>query len=255
MKILPAFILACVFPTFVWAACSKPLSVAVEDWPPYSQLNTLGKPSGLDIELMEAIFKEAGCTLVFREDIPRQRRHLMHKEGQLDVLFAASPTPERRRFSWFTIAYRSETIGLFARSEEATRFASIRSFDNLLSGRISLLAPNSGWYGDDYARYLPDLKASGQLQHFETFDQGIRMLKARRADLILGDVGAVFYEARYIAKLPVTQLTFVPNQAPVHLMLSKASVPEADLRTIDAAIRRLETNGTLTKLRGKYGLN
>ncbi|GAA5787031.1 substrate-binding periplasmic protein [Chitiniphilus shinanonensis] len=255
MKTIAAFLLACALPTLAWSACSKPMSVAVEDWPPYSQIDAQGRPAGLDIELLQAIFREAGCTLVFHQDIPRQRRHLMHKEGQLDVLFAASPTPERQRYSWFTVAYRPETIGLFARADDAARFAGIRSFGDVLSRRVGLLAPNSGWYGDDYGRYLADMKASGLVQHFETFDQGIRMLKANRADLILGDVGAIVYEAQRVVRTPVKQLGFVPNQAPVHLMLSKASVSEADLRTVDAAIRRLEANGTLKRLRARYGLN
>ncbi|WP_148715325.1 substrate-binding periplasmic protein [Chitinolyticbacter meiyuanensis] len=236
------------------AQCSRPLRVAMEDWPPYVYRDSRGAPTGLDIELLNAIVKAAGCTLQVLDDVPRSRRHLMHQRGELDLLLAASVTDERKRYSRFTLPYRPEAVGIFARADEAARYDKLKGFDDILAQRIGLLTPNNGWYGDDYARHLSDLKASGQLQHFETFTQGMRMLKAKRAELMMGDVGAMVYEARFNVKLAIQQLPLVPNEAPVHLMLSRASTTEADLAALDAAITKLETNGTLGKLRQKYGL-
>ncbi|KAF0813087.1 hypothetical protein IGB42_02487 [Andreprevotia sp. IGB-42] len=237
-----------------WAACSKTMSVVPEDWAPYSYKNAQGQFVGLDLELMQAIFKEAGCKLEYKTNIPRIRRHVMHKDGQLDVLFAASETEERKQFSWFTKAYRDEVTGLFARGDDLGRFARVRGFADVLSAREAILAPNAGWYGNDYAKSLPDLMAAGLVQHFESFEQGLRMLKAQRADLLMGDVGAVLYMSRQTVKLNVAQLPFTPNSDPVHLMLSKKSTTEADVQALDAAIARLEKRGDLAKIRARYGL-
>ncbi|WP_035052802.1 substrate-binding periplasmic protein [Andreprevotia chitinilytica] len=236
----------------VWAGCSKPLSVVPEDWPPYSYKEG-AQFTGLDIELMRAIFKEAGCSLVFEENIPRLRRHYMHKEGQLDVLFAASVTEERKQFSWFTLPYRDEVTGLFARQDNAASLSKVASFADVSAARASVLAPNAGWYGDDYAKNLGNLQAAGLIQHFENFEQGVRMLQANRADLMMGDVGAVVYASGKL-KLNLVQLTLVPNRDPVHLMLSKKSTTQADVDALNAAITKLEKRGDLAKIRAKYGL-
>ena len=235
-----------------WAGCSKTMSVVPEDWAPYSYQDAQGKFVGLDLELMQAIFKEAGCKLEYKTDIPRARRHAMHKEGQLDVLFAASVTEERKQYSRFTKSYRDEVTGLFARDDEAKRYAQVRGFSDVLAARTSVLAPNAGWYGDDFAKALPDLEAAGLVQHFENFDQAIRMLQVKRADLLMGDVGAVNFASRD-QHVPVLELSFTPNRDPVHLMLSKKSTTQADVEALDAAIARLEKRGDLAKIRARYG--
>jgi polar amino acid transport system substrate-binding protein len=238
---------------WTWSGCSKTMSVVPEDWAPYSYQDKPGHFTGLDIELMQAIFKEAGCKLEFKTDIPRLRRHAMHKDGRLDVLFAASETEERKQFSWFTKAYRDEVTGLFARGDDAARFAQLRGFADVLSAREAVLSPNAGWYGDDYAKNLPDLMAAGLVQNFEDFDQALRMLKAGRAGLLMGDVGAVTYSAREKVKTAVALLPFTPNRDPVHLMLSKKSTTQADVDALDGAIARLEKRGDLARIRARYG--
>ncbi|MFC7652133.1 substrate-binding periplasmic protein [Pseudoduganella danionis] len=84
------------------------------------------------------------------------------------------------------------------------------------------------------------------------FQQGVRMLEAGRADVILGDSAALRYEARElglaISALPVTVL-----RAPVHLMLNKNTTTTEELEQINAAITRLEKQGVLAEIRNRYG--
>lgn len=235
------------------AACSRPFNMAMENWPPYVYTDARGKPAGLDIELVQAIFAEAGCTLRIEAEVPRKRRMLMHQEGELALLLAASDTPERRQHSWFTLPYRHESTGLAALQQNAAQLAGIHSFADLQARKITLLSPSSGWYGQDYADHLATIKAAHLLSHFEELPQGMKMLQAGRGLLILGDVGSLDWEARRLG-IKLQFLPYLPVNDSVHLMLSRKNATKGDIRQLNAAIGRLEKNGKLAAIRARYGM-
>ncbi|MES2129746.1 MAG: transporter substrate-binding domain-containing protein [Pseudomonadota bacterium] len=235
-----------------WAACSKPFTMVTEEWPPYS---IGGKTqSGLDVELAQAIFREAGCTLYIGDAIPTVRRLLLFRQGKFDLMLAASNTPERRVFANFSSPYRYESVGLFALAANIEQFRDVDNFDKFVKGGHHLLVPKVGWYGPDYANHYNGLKASGRLAEFGTLAQGINMLRAKRAPLLMNDISAASYQAR-VENIEIRQLPFLVLHAPVHLMLSKASTTADDLVQINAAITRLERNGTLQTIRESYGIH
>ncbi|MFB9241615.1 transporter substrate-binding domain-containing protein [Massilia antarctica] len=234
-------------------ACSRPLNMVSEEWPPYSFTNEDNLQTGLDMDMAKAILKEAGCTLVTAPPLPTVRRMLLFERGDFNLMLAATDTPERRRFARFSDAYRNETVALFVLARDYARYAAIGGMAALARGESAVLVPRVGWYGTDFAHAAPGLRASGRLFDFGTFEQGVRMLGAGRAPLIMGDRAAVLYEAQR-QKLVLRQLPFVVHQAPVHLMLSRASTTQDDLARVNAAIARLEKNGTLQALRERYGL-
>lgn len=244
---------ACLFACAQAGACSRALNMVSEEWPPYSFTNEENIQTGLDMDMAKAILKEAGCTLVTAPPLPAVRRQLLFERGEFDLMLAATDTPERRRIARFSNAYRHETVALFALARHYPRYAGIDSMAAVLRGQAAVLAPRVGWYGADFARAAPELRAGGRLYEFGAVDQGVRMLGAGRAQLIVGDRAAVLYEAQR-QRLALRQLPFVLHQAPVHLMLSRASTTDSDLARINAAIARLEKNGSLQALRARYGL-
>jgi polar amino acid transport system substrate-binding protein len=231
------------------AACE--LRMALEQWPPYLYSQPNAGPAGLDWELAQAILKEAGCSLDLQAELPTARRQRLFEQGKLDLMLSASKTPERRRYAHFSIAYRHETVGVFARASAQRHFQHLSSFDALLRDQASLLAPKVGWYGAAYARALPTLAAAGRLSTFINFSQGLRMLDAGRADLILGDTLALRHQARQQG-MAISAVPLVVLRAPVHLMLNKSSTTQADLDHINAAITRLEQQGVLAAIRSRY---
>lgn len=235
------------------AACSKPLSMVAEEWPPYSYTDTGGQLAGLDIALARAIVADAGCTLVILPAVPPVRRTLLFEKGQIDLLLAASDRPARRRVARFTIAYRSESVGLFALASHAAAYRAVTSFAAVDSLQLSVLAPRVGWYGPAFSQHVPMLRGDGRLVDYGTVEQGMRMLSAERAQLIIGDVAALS-DAAAQAKLALHQLPVAVYSTPVHMMLSRASTTAADVATLDAAIARLEQSGALRTIRARYGL-
>ncbi|WP_377703044.1 substrate-binding periplasmic protein [Pseudoduganella sp. UC29_71] len=233
-------------------ACT--LKTAPEPWPPYIFIDERGGVSGLDVELAQAILKEAGCTLQVEMALPSLRRQMEFRQGRLDLTLGASDTPERRGFARFSLPYRNETVGLFTTPANAARYRSLDSFDAILRQRIMLLTPRGGWYGDSYARAQPELDALGKRSPFGSYEQGMRMFKAGRAEVIMGDAAALRHEAER-QRVQLAALPWVPFRAPAHLMLNAASTSPAELNRINAAIARLEQSGALAAIRARYGFN
>jgi polar amino acid transport system substrate-binding protein len=233
-------------------ACT--LRMAPEEWPPYIYTVASGRLGGVDLELIQAILRQAGCTLHLEDQVPTARRTILFQQGKLDLLLAASITPERRGYARFSRPYRHETVGLFALGDLGERLRGIDSFQNIADRKLSLLAPRIGFYGNDYERAIPQLNADGRRSTFSTFEQGMKMLEAGRGDLIMGDAFALRHQARLMG-ISVTVLPYTPFRAPVHLMLNASSTSMEQLARINQAITQLEQNGTLPAIRSRYGMN
>jgi polar amino acid transport system substrate-binding protein len=207
--------------------------------------------TGLDLELADVIVRAAGCELIVSDGLSRQRRDLLFSLGQADLILAASDTPEREQIARFSLPYRMEVVRLFSLQRRRARYATVAGFADLVRMGEKLLVPAGGWYGPAYAAAEPALQANGQLATFKTFDLGLHMLEAGRAGLIMGDaVGMQKAAAR--SGVPIAPLEFIVLRAPVHLMLNRLTVSAQDVERINAAIGRLEANGTLRSIRRHY---
>ncbi len=117
--LLAATLLGSVLPA---QACR--MTMALEQWPPYLYRDAQGNYTGLDLELLRAIFKEARCTLLSVPELPTARRQLLFQKGELDLLPAASDTSERHAYARFSVSYRDETVGIFGKAGNAMSAAS-----------------------------------------------------------------------------------------------------------------------------------
>lgn len=234
-------------------ACEHPLRVVFGTMPPFMQPDGRGDYSGLEVELVRAIVRQAGCTLQVLPELPRKRRYSMFLSGEIDMLLAATETPERREIAWFTAPYRQETTSLFVLSRNAERLRVVDSFDSMLARRVSLLSLSIGWFGPEYAQALPRLGAANLVSHFDNLRQGLSMLAAGRGDVLMGDRVAILHAARERG-IALTELSYTPARESVHLMLSRKSVSEADWRALNQAVQTLEERGVLREIRARYGL-
>ena len=247
---LAGLALAC--PIAALAQCSRPFSMATGQWEPYAYYDAGRNFTGIDADMVRAILKEAGCQLVELDSKPATRNLTLFEKGEIDLMTGASRTPERLKLAYFSLAYRDETVGMFALAEHADQFRALHSFSDFIQGQLTLVAPRAGWYGLAYENQAAALQKSGRLSRFGDFSQGIRMLAAGRASFMLGDAAAVEHAAARQG-VKVQPLPFWVVEAPVHLMFSRATVREADVLRIDAAIARLRKRGVLEQIRRSYG--
>jgi polar amino acid transport system substrate-binding protein len=229
--------------------CSAPVAMGTGQLEPYGYYDARQRYVGMDADMIRAIMAEAGCTLVELPLMPDGRNLLLFDQGRIGLMAGATPTPARRKRAWFSIAYREETVGLFSLAGAAL---ALPSFADVVRQPVRVVAPRAGWYGAEYERERDGLKARGRLYQFDSLPQGVRMLAAGRAHLMLGDAAGVERAAAHLG-VAVRPLPFWLVQAPVHLMLNRAVLTEADVARIDAAIVRLQRSGALDAIRRAYG--
>jgi len=235
------------------AACSRTLRMGWMEWPPYSVSGADGSPTGIDIELVRRIAREAGCTLELTKGIPSQRQQVYLREGKLDLQFAASDVPARHAFAWFSRPYRHEVIALFARPGEGGNYP-VRSLADLARSRWKVIAPDAGWFGAHFQTIRPLLQTQERLSTYRSSFHALQMLGGHRGDLLVGDYYALVHAARATGQPPLDVLPVTVNDEPIHLMLSKTSLTMADLGAIDAAIERLRKRGVLRDIAAQYGM-
>ncbi|MCP4021828.1 MAG: amino acid ABC transporter substrate-binding protein, partial [Desulfobacteraceae bacterium] len=69
----------------VWAQCDRPLINGwIGAWEPFI-LGTPDNPSGLDVEILEAIVAKAGCTLQHTKETPWNRHLALIESGKIDL--------------------------------------------------------------------------------------------------------------------------------------------------------------------------
>lgn len=221
------------------------------EWIPYSYLGPDGEPAGFDIMLIKAILDRAGCPyrLVV---MPPKRAQLGIKDGSIDVMGAASLTPERFAYSHFSLPYRDESIVLFARADQSSEFADL-TLQEALRRHLRVVAGLGGWYGKEYEANQKALQDAGLLALNSKLDSRILMLMNGRADVLIEDQVAGIATARdlgvskKLAILPKAQ-----NSDPVHLMLSRVSVPPSVVARIDAAIQSLSNSADYQMVIASY---
>lgn len=229
------------------AECRAPIRLGTGQQAPYGYYDKYKNFVGLDAEMVRAILKEAGCTLVVMPLMPATRNLLLFEKGKVDLLFGSSITPERQKLAHFSIAYRDETVGVFALAAGFEQYSAVASLAELLARPVSLLAPRAGWYGAEYARHAPVLRRRGRLSLYGDVEEGVRMLAAGRAQFMLADAGMIDNAAARQG-VKVQALRFWVVQAPVHLMFNKATISAEDVLRIDAAIIRLQQRGTIAQI-------
>jgi len=240
----------CALPSW---ACQHAIRVSMVQMPPYIVREAGHAPSGSEPELLEAILTQAGCTMAVLPDVPRKRRYLMFLSGEIDVALAVTANSDRERIGWLTPAYRNEAISLFTLAAPPAAVPSIASFDDLLNHRVRLISQNLGWFGAGYAEALPKLQQAHLVTPYESIGQGLAMLKAQRGEVLMADRLATLFEARRLG-IELKELPWTPASTPVHLLLSRKSVSEADAQAIDNAVQVLEERGVLKAIRARWGL-
>ncbi|MDI4633653.1 transporter substrate-binding domain-containing protein [Pelomonas sp. V22] len=232
------------------AAPGRSLRMVRSEWPPYLY-TTGGRQGGLDVELIEAVLQRAGCKLVMVDETPRRRRIQMIAAGELDLVPAATPAEHRQAEVWFTAPYRQEWFGLLSLASRQQEFARLNSFSELITRRLTVLAPKFRM-GGEFDSLVERLSAARLIEHYDSARKGLAMLQRDRGALILGDIPT----QQFLGQAEGTPLTRVPlpeQREPVSLMLSRQTVSAELLAQINAAIAALEADGTLPVIRKRYG--
>lgn len=232
------------------SACSNPIKVGYNDWPPYAWQDMQGEAQGLDVELLRAFAEFLGCEINFI-NVPAKRSHQMLKSGSLDIMMGATKTVEREEYSFFSDPYRDEEVRLFVLDENKDN-VKLERWQDIFTQKLRLLVPISGWYGADYENTRERLALENLLILSPDVDKSVQMLTYDRADLMIGDAIAMPYIASQHQGVRLSALKPILDHNPIHLMLSKQSMSPLLLAQFNRAIKALTINGEIARIVYKW---
>jgi polar amino acid transport system substrate-binding protein len=227
------------------------LSLGWDPWEPYHFSGVGGEIQGLDIDLVSEVAERAGCELEFVQGSWAGLLRLI-RLGELDLLLGATHTPEREEFAWFSTPYRHEEFLLYVRAGEIDQLAA-DSLNDLLdqdfrvgvtqgyiySAPINELQTNPG-YRDNFIE-----AAVGELNFTHLLDF--------RIDGFIEDpfVAATIQRRRsWGGEIKPLSLDFGSGE--VHILFSRASVDEQQVRRFDRALQSMRDDGTYDAIMQRY---
>lgn len=220
------------------------IKVSWESWVPYQVKDSTGKMSGLDIELTEAIAKEAGCKIVF-VDLPWARQLSENESGAIDVTMGASKTPEREAFATFTDGYRNEINSLFIKKGEG---ADIKSVADLATTKLKIGISRGTSYGPAIDAIKTKFDASA-----DNDELNVKKAIAGRVDGFLVDQFTGFSLIKSMNasdKLVLHPVTISSGE--VFLMVSKKTKVPDLTKKLNVALAKIKANGVQSKIIEKY---
>ncbi|RXF03283.1 transporter substrate-binding domain-containing protein [Pseudoalteromonas sp. PS5] len=217
----------------VIATCSKTLRVGLNEiyWPPYieHQDNTL---SGLEISALNTIFTRPAYCLKYIIYPSSARMFAEIQAGNIDLLVAATQTPDRVKYAHFTTAYRQETMALFQLKENPRTDMHIES---LLLTDNTFAINNGSYYGDTFAT-LTQNHNNEQVIRLPNATRRFDLLRIGRVDYAIEDKLAGNHLIRSSSYTGIVYANVDAFSTPVRYMLSKKTITSDELSTINQLI-------------------
>jgi polar amino acid transport system substrate-binding protein len=252
MKKIALFIVMTIF-LMANTGFSAEVSVRVPEgntYPPFFIQNEKGVWSGLSIELVEALLKEAGFTPNYKP-LPFARAITYMQEGKIDMMLNMTATEERKAFMNFIGPQLDETIVLVIRKDSDF---TITSLDDLKKLPKQIGVERGRLYGKAFEeKRATDEALKSKLSEVTEVDSNEKLLEAGRISAFLGYGYNTFYQIRSnpLYKNFKTH-PFVISQDWVYFAFSKKSVPADMLQKFQDAFDRAKQKGVFETIRQRY---
>lgn len=227
------------------------LSMGWDPWEPYHFVAAGGQVQGLEVDLISALAEEVGCSLSFVQGNWASLLRLI-RLGDLDLLPGATHTPEREAFSWFSDPYREEHFMVYARIDDAARWAD-QPLEALLDDGFRLGVTQGYIYPDAINRLQGEDRFRGQFIEAAVGELNFSNLMDHRIDGFVEDpfVTASIQRRRSwgTAIVPLA-LDFSAGQ--VHLLFSRESTNENLVEAFNQALDTLREDGRYDQIMARY---
>jgi polar amino acid transport system substrate-binding protein len=231
-------------------AMAEELSMGWEDWQPYQYKDSNQIVTGLDIELMQAIFGNINQQITLFE-LP-WKRHLNNVEsGRTDIAASASKTPEREQYAFFSDPYRTESAVMYIRKADASKYA-FDSLRGIIGTDFKLAVTRGYYYGEEFAELMNDPEFKKHVQEVNDNQLAQRQLVRNRVDGFLEDPIAATIELRVEGLLDKVSNHMPIYSDDIYAMFSKKSTSPDLVDAFNKSLAELRANGTYDRIMDKY---
>ncbi|MGL6007619.1 substrate-binding periplasmic protein [Aeromonas sobria] len=222
------------------------------NWQPFSYRNEQQQISGLDVELLNAIFQRANYQAKFSE-MPWARVLHELKFGTVQLAMSANITTERQQYARFSHPYREEETAIVIRRQDAERWRGITTLEQLINTPDFHIGVLKGFdYGNTFRQLMTRPELQSRLQMRLRLEQLLKMLQGGRIQGFILDPHGL-QEWRHKDELQDDlHILLRIELTPVHLMLSKKSTTETQLQRINLAIEQLKQSPDYQQILDRY---
>jgi polar amino acid transport system substrate-binding protein len=207
--------------------CDLYLKVSVaKDWPPYSWESSPGEYRGIDIDFIETVLADLGYCPTYIAYPSSSRAFAEFQKGNVDLIFGASFSNVRAKWSVFSKPYRKEEI----------KFISLDDTDTGSWPRENLtMVLNRGSFYGDIINAFRDRCITCIYEANEAIDRLI-MVSKKRVQVALEDRLTANYliEKNGLSELIISEETVHFND--VYFMLRPDALSYEQLKRLDDAI-------------------
>jgi polar amino acid transport system substrate-binding protein len=227
------------------------LRVGWDPWEPYQFESADGSVRGLDVEIIRGLAGAAGCEATF---VRGSWGALLDevRAGKIDVLMAATPTPEREAYAWFSPPYRQESFALFTRAEDGEALAGMDLAELVRSGR-KIGITEGYYYGEAATQLILGEDTAAAFVSAPLVELSYTRLVDGEIDALLDDpfVAAAVLRRKGWSDVVVRHPLEI-HSGEVSMMYSKAGVQRATVEQLDAALAARKADGSLQRLIERY---
>src|SRR5262245_20581785 len=227
-------------------------------WDPYQysyMKHDVKRLTGLDVQLISAIFAEMGYDVVY-EEVSWKQHQLDVKNGVRDIAAGAFKNPERAEYAYFSAPYRKETDVLYVRKGEASRysFTDVLDLTRQLQGQSFRLGVINGfYYGPDMMRFINDPANAARIVGVSDDVANFENLLSYRIDGFVVDrlVGATL-AWRHGWRLAVEEVSPPVYAEDIHVLFSKKTTTPALVEGFNQSLEQLKRNGQYARVIREY---
>ena len=230
-------------------ACN--LTMGWDPWEPYQYLTPDNQVSGLEIDLISSIAKEAKCTITFvQNDWMRLLKGI--RNGSVDLLGGASKTAAREEFAYFSDTYRHESFVLYIRSEQENEFSG-QPLKQLLENKFKLGVTEDYLYGDEVSDMQDDQSLSSQIINVPITEMNYYNLLQNQVDGFLEDPFVAAYTIKRKGLTDqITATSIKYDSGDVSFMFSKSSVKPETVEAFNRGLEAIKISGEYNRILKKY---
>ncbi|HEX7047452.1 MAG TPA: transporter substrate-binding domain-containing protein [Gammaproteobacteria bacterium] len=233
------------------AAADCRLVMGWDSWPPYQYRNPQGEVAGLDIDIARAAAAAGGCEIDFVDGNWMDMLNRL-RDGDVDLLAGATPTPGREEFAVFTEPYRSESFAVFTLADNA-QIRATETLAELFDSEARIGTVAEYYYGEEIYALMDVAAAAGRLREVEVSEDNYQDLLNGEIDAFLDDpfvASSILRSRGWGERIVATGLNTATGQ--VSFMLSRQSVTPQVIQRFGDGMNRIRENGELAAILEEY---
>ncbi len=227
-----------------------------DPYEPYQFADLDGNVRGLDIELVQEMASQAGCSLSFsQKDWAGLLADL--RDGKVSILAGASRIAERESYALFSKPYRKESFALYVRAGEADNWQA-ETLAELVAPPVNMrIGITDGYlYGVDVDKLLDDANLGKKFTSAPFSEAHAANLMEKRIDGMLEDpfVATAMIRRKALSDF-IIRTGMQIDTGEVALMFSKASVSSDTVAAFDAALEAMRKDGRYDAIIKRYSVS